>query len=284
MIPFSPGVLVGTFELLRLVDRAPIALREIPGAFSRLGGVPIKEVFSAAQELNWLEADTAGIAELTAAGHRLVGLGTYQSQLRVALFDYIDAVRPAWLQAASQGRMRVRAFAGNAIAQVIDEAGLSTGNDKETVAFWDALAARARGLRNDRLTEIGRAGERLTIAHERQRTGRDPKWVALDNNADGYDVLSIVGADDPRPLSIEVKATTMFVGGEFHITANEWQRASDAEAHIFHLWRIKSNDEATLTVTSPADLAMHIPVNQGEGTWESAVVPFSVFASSVRTI
>lgn len=278
MIPFSPGVLVGSLELLRLARLTPLALREIPVSFSRLGSVPTRDVLAVTQGLNWIEADPAGMVELTPAGQRLAALDHYQLQARAALLDYIEVVRPAWLQMAAQGRLRVRAFAGGAIAQVMDEAGLMSGEDPATVAFWDALAAQARGLRNDRLTEIGRVGERLTMSYERDRTTVDPKWVALDNNADGYDVLSVVSDSDLSALSIEVKTTTMQSGGAFHVTANEWQRAVEAEAHLFYLWRLNASREAgQLSVVTVEGLAAHVPQNQGLGTWESVEVPFSAF-------
>jgi hypothetical protein len=234
-------------------------------------------VLTAVQGLNWIQADMAGVAELTAAGRRVAALATHEQRSRAALLDYIDVARPPWVQAAARGRAPVRAFAGVAIAQVLDEAGLMDGADDATVAFWDALAARARGLRNDRLTEIGRSGERLSIAYERQRTGREPKWTAIENNADGYDVLSVVGPSDPRFLSIEVKASTVPGGGEFHLTANEWRRATEAEAHLFHLWRLNGEVGPRLTVVSPEQVASHIPANQGHGSWESTSIPFAVF-------
>ena len=55
------------------------------------------------------------------------------------------------------------AFAGNGVAQVFVEAGLANGFDDDVVAFWDELAARARGLRDVKLSEFGREGEKLTI-------------------------------------------------------------------------------------------------------------------------
>ena len=62
----------------------------------------------------------------------------------------------------------------------------------------------------------------MTLAHEKDRTGRKPKWVAIDNNEDGYDVFSVVDAEDSRALSIEVKISTMGLAGSFHLTRNEW--------------------------------------------------------------
>ena len=278
MIPFSPGVLVGSFELMRLIGLSAVQVHEIPHAYTRLGGVPVNDVLGTVQGLNWMRTDPSGTAELTAEGSQVVKAGSYEMQLRTALLHYIDRVRPIWLQTASQGRMRVRMFAGPTIAQVIDEAGLTTGDSPEVVEFWDALAARARGLQSDRMTEIGRRGERLTMEYEKQRTQRDPRWVALDNNADGYDVLSVMDADDPRQLSIEVKTTTMSTGGVFHITANEWSRADDARMqHAFHLWQLRDAGPI-LKVVSVDQMETHMPANQNAGEWESVAVPFSAFS------
>ena len=127
--------------------------------------------------------------------------------------DYIDVVLPPWVQNASFGRARVLSFAGSEIAQVFVEAGLAHGTDDGVVAFWDELAARARGQKSGRLTAIGRHGERLSLAYEENRTGQKPEWVAIENNADGYDVLSVVGSDNLRQLSIEVKTSTMGLAG-----------------------------------------------------------------------
>ena len=219
----SPGLLVGAFDLLRLAELTPLTLRTVPSAFSKLGGMPVKDVLATVQELNWIEATPSGTVVLTLSGARIYALPDHQARTRAAILDYIDIVRPAWLQSALSGRSRVLRFAGSTIAQVFDEAGLVVGTDPDTVAFWDALAARARGLKDDRLTAIGRIGERATIAYEKERTGSDPQWVALENNADGYDVLSIVAADDPQLLSIEVKATTSTGDGILYLISVEPQ-------------------------------------------------------------
>lgn len=281
MISLSPGLLVGAFELLRICGDKRVPLRELPAAFSKLGGMPIKDVLALAQGVRWIEANTEGTMELTLSGQRLLNLGSYQARTRAAILDYIDIVRPAWLQAAGSGRSRVLLFAGSAIAQVFDEAGLASGTDGATVAFWDALAARARGLKDDRLTAIGRIGERASIDFEQNRTGHKPMWVALESNADGYDVLSILDRTDPRPMSIEVKATTRSNGGHFHLTQNEWRRAQETDHHVFHLWRVE--DESAVyppVVVTTAAMSEHVPANLGEGEWQSVVIPFAAFPNT----
>jgi len=243
--------------------------------------MPINDILVVAQGLNWIETSPSGVAEITVSGQHLRKLEDHRTRTRFAILDYIDVVRPAWLQAATSGRSRVLLFAGTTIAQVLDEAGLVRGTDPETVKFWDALAARARGLKNDRLTDIGRIGERASVEYERRRTGEDPKWVALESNSDGYDVLSIVSKSDPRPLSIEVKATTQNDGGNFYLTRNEWQCAQETPNHVFHLWRIEGNSAVSPpTVVSAASLSAHIPLDHGLGMWQSTMIPFdAVFQS-----
>lgn len=128
-----------------------------------------------------------------------------------------------------------------------------------------------------RLTGIGRAGERLTIAHERERTGHEPKWISVESNEDGYDVLSVAGRSDARLLSIEVKATTVGTGGSFHLTANEWDRAVFNDIHAFHLWDI-SRPVPSLAVLAKTEVAPHVPDNRGNGAWESVEIPFGAFS------
>ncbi len=277
MIAFSPGIVQGCFDLLGIASRNALSFPEISSSFARLGGLPSGQVIGTAQSLKWLSASEAGIATITPIGARLITLSGYETMLRQALLDFIDAERPAWVQNAIYGRMKVIAFSGTEIAQVFIEAGLAHGDDDATVLFWDVMAAMARGQRNDRLTTIGRQGERLTIVHEESRTGRKPKWVAIDNNEDGYDVLSIVDAGDLRSLSIEVKTSTIGMAGSCYLSRNEWERAQDTDNHVFHLWNIHSNRNPDLAVISPPEMEAHIPSDAGSGSWKSVEIPFVAF-------
>lgn len=280
MIGFSPGVIQSCFELLRIASRNSLSFTELLASFSYIGSLPTAKVMSTAQGMRWLYANNEGIATITSSGFRLLNLSSYQPMLRQALLDYVKIERPPWMQNATYGRSRVIHFAGTEIAQVFVEAGLAYGIDDDVVSFWDSIAALARGQQNSRLSEIGREGEKLTIAHEEMRTGRIPKWVAIDNNEDGYDILSIVELDDARPLSIEVKASTMGLAGSLHLTRNEWERSLDVENHIFHLWAITSKGKNALAVVRPDEMQNHIPTNSGSGSWQLVEIPFSVFHSN----
>jgi hypothetical protein len=277
MIAFSPGIAQGCFELLDIVGRRRMLMSNISKEFSRLGCMPSGKVVETAQAMNWLSCDEDGLALLTIAGQRVVLSQGYESRLRQSLLDYIDIVRPSWLQNASFGRARVIAFAGNDIGQVIVEAGLAHGIERSVVEFWDEMATRARGQKAARLNNIGREGERLTLEYERARTGREPKWVSIDSNADGYDILSVAGPSDGRLLSIEVKATSIGVAGSLHLTVVEWDRAMTSDLHAFHLWDM-SRREPRLTIVCADEVAKHIPSNSGEGEWESVQIPYKAFS------
>ena len=151
------------------------------------------------------------------------------------------------------------------------------------MAFWDALAARARGQKDDRLNAIGREGERLSLAFERERTGRQPKWVAIDNNDDGYDILSVVSADDLRKQSIEVKASTLGLRGSFFLTRNEWERAMEAEQHSFHVWSLATTPP-TLAVLDSVAVSEHVAADQGDGEWRVIEVPLRAFHARFTAI
>jgi hypothetical protein len=277
VIALSPGLAQGCFDLVGIASRNALTFPQICSSFNQLGNLPIGRVIETSQGLKWLQTSEAGIAIVTPSGARLQSLRGYEPRLRQALLDYIDVERPAWVQNASFGRLKVIAFAGNQIGQVFVEAGLADGTDDDVVSFWDAIAAMARGQKNDRLTSIGRQGERLTIAHEEGRTGRKPKWVAIDNNEDGYDVLSIVDMEDPRSLSIEVKSSTMGLSGAFHVSRNEWERAQETENHAFHLWAMYPNRDPSLAVVRPQEMRSHIPSDRGAGSWERVEIPFKAF-------
>lgn len=283
MIGLSPGLAYGCFELLSIISRNSLTFPQIHASFAYISSMSAGKVIETAQRLNWLRADDKGIAVITPSGQQLLSVSGYKPMLRQALLDYIDVERPPWVQNATFGRSRVLSFANSEIAQVFIEADLAHGIGDEVVAFWDTLAARARGQKNNQLTTIGRHGERLTIAYEEARTGRKPKWVAIDNNEDGYDILSIVASGDARHLSIEVKASTMGMSGSFYLTRNEWERALEVTHHVFHLWAIPVNTLSRLAVITPSEMQEHTPQNFGQGHWQNVEIPFGAFKGHFQT-
>ena len=281
MIQFTPGVIQGCFDLMGLVQKESQPFGDYAYAFPKLGGVDAAKVIEVSQALGWLAASEVGSATLTHPGTRLLGIETYELQLRQALLDFIDSTRPAWLQNAATGRARTLNFISNDLRQVFAEAGLAEGTSQDIIDYWDELASRARGLKNIRLTGIGREGERMSISHELRRTGRLPAWVSIESNQDGYDILSTVSQTDLEQLTIEVKASQRGLEGDLHLTANEWERAQSFKQHAFHLWSMNSWPRQ-LAILSTADMHSHVPTNNGEGTWEYVSIPFRAFVDKFK--
>lgn len=278
MTQLSPGIVQGCAEMLRLLAANPCPRALIRSSFFEFSGVQSSLVIEAADRIGWLATDESGHAIPSPKGMRFIGSASYELLLRQAILDHVDTFSPAWLQNATAGRARVLAFSGQGVAQTFVEAGLAGALDEDGVSFWDSLAARARGERDSRLTEIGRRGERLSLEYERARTGHDAKWIAINSNADGYDLLSVVSSTDSRSLSVEVKASSQGLDGRFFVSRNEWETAVDRPRHIFHLWDVAAVP-ARLAVVEVSEMAANVASDQGYGEWQSLAVPFAAFAS-----
>lgn len=273
---FSPGIVDGCFILIDKVGKAAMPLASIVPAFPKIGSVRSEHVLRTSQEMGWLCAGESGEAKLTVMGVRILEQSNTRARFRRALLDYVERVNPSWVEQACYGRNKVVTFAPGAIRQIIDECGLTTGFDDVTVAFWDMLAAMARGQRDDAFTRIGREGERLSLTYEERRTGVKPKWVAVDSSSKGYDVLSVASREDLSKCTIEVKASRQGLGGRFHLTRNEWEVATRGNNHLFHLWDLTTSPPR-LAVIKLEQMRQHMPSNSGSGEWERVEVPMKAF-------
>jgi Domain of unknown function (DUF3883) len=274
----SPGVAFGCIELLGVVKRNHLT----PGGVHSLslGSVSSAAIYRACLELAWIEVQPDGLLSVTVRGERAAIARSPQAGLRTMLVDFIEVEQPPWLQLVPYGRRETLLQAPPGVRQVFVEAGLAYGDDDETVRFWDALAARARGLRDGALTEIGRRGERLTLQYERHRTGVEPKWIALEASSDGYDVLSRVSMSDTRRMTIEVKTSEQSVEfALFHLTRNEWENACCSSAHRFHLWSLTSS-KSQLAVLTVEQVWLHVPSDRCSGIWKTVSIPFAAFQAS----
>lgn len=271
----SPGVAYGCFELLDLIESTPMALDAARG-LGKLGVVSARRVTDSTISLGWAEVNELGKLVPTTRGHVVRMLPLTESRLRRAILDVVETTDPPWVQNARFGRRRFLQYAPAEIAQLCSEAGLVSGSHPDVVAFWDTLAARARGLHDVQLNEIGREGERLTLEFEQARTGSTPRWIALDSNEDGYDVLSQMGADDARRLCIEVKTSSQGIRGAFYLTRNEWETAQSVMHYQMHLWDV-SGHSPQLAIISLDVVSAHLPRDCGEGSWDIARVPFAAF-------
>jgi hypothetical protein len=151
----------------------------------------------------------------------------------------------------------------------------------EDIKWWDHVSGRVR-LEGDRLKlERGRKAEQLTLQFETQRLLRLgietlPKWVAIEDNTAGYDVLSYeIGEFGLLNKLIEVKST-IASPLRFFITRNEWNHALEiGDAYIFHIWDLQPVIPI-LYVKKASDIAPHIPQDNLKGKWTLAEIPVSV--------
>lgn len=255
-----------------------MSAEELLSGLAKVGGMSSVSALSLAEDLAWLCINETGQLRLSAGGLKVYNADGYEAALRRILLHYVETQKPDWLQNAVYGRSRVLNFCPVGVRQVFVEAGLTGAPNDEVVEFWDWLAGIARGLQKDHLLNIGRAGERLTLIHEEARTGVKPRWVAVDSNQDGYDVLSVKAADDGAFLSIEVKASRGGIGALLHLTRHEWEIALDRPLHIFHLWDL-SCAPPRLAIVGMDELSPHIPADAGSGCWKDVEVPFRAFES-----
>lgn len=275
---FSVGVLYSAVDFLTLLDSSPISTRDFHASFERFSVANANEVLKVSQECCWIELNVDGYIYATEHGKRLLGHTDYQLPLRMQVCDLIATYQPSWAKRMRNGRAEVAKYLADDVSQCFRDAGLLDEWSPDIISWWDELAQTANARRSTELLAVGREAERLTIEHEEQRTGFKPKWQALESNFSGYDVLSRISDADSDRLMIEVKGTThKKQDAYFFLTKNEWVVAEQAENYKFHLWLL-SYDPPQLIEAAKEILKPHLPVNQGNGTWETVRIPFNELA------
>ena len=277
MITLSPGIAYGCFNLLRIVSEHRLPLSRVGSEVPRFENLPTQDLLELCQRLSWIRANDAGEAVIAPAGDHILSIGSERQRLRQALIHYVETERPDWLQLSLDGRLRCMKFGPTGVVQTISEAYLAEGYEPDVVAFWDLLAAIARGQRSAALFAIGRRGERLTLDFEKRRTGREPLWRSIESNSDGYDVLSVVSSVNLARVQIEVKTTTVGLRGTAHLTRNEWDQTELMPHHVLHLWDLRDDTNPQLAIVPRADALPHVPTDSGNGRWRDVEIPFSAF-------
>jgi len=239
----------------------------------------MQSVLETAKRGGWILTDHDQTYRLSSTGERMRDQSTLAGALREMVMQLAVDLRPSWVRLAMRGRAAVLKYAPPEVVQCLVESGLADSVDSVTVAWWDRLSLTDRSEMDQGKLDEGRRGERLSCEFERLRTGREPRWVALENSTTGYDVLSSVSDTDSTPLVIEVKTTVQgWRSGRFWLTRNEWDVLSRSEHARVHLWGIAGESLQFSTVETGSLLA-HIPWNQGSGSWEVVSIRFSDVAS-----
>jgi hypothetical protein len=281
----SPGLLYSAQKLIETVSLSPMDREKFLWSFRTILVSPAEGVLALATRCGWIGINEQLGLDVTAMGRNVQALPSAEAKLRQQIRDFIQAVQPPWAKLIPAGRAEALPFMPPSARQCFFESELDKEPPSdEVVKWWDELASAARGRAVDYLSEVGRAGERCSIAFEQSRVGRRPSWHSIESNKSGYDLLSISEASDPSDLQIEVKASERPISfADFHVTRNEWEVAQTSERYVFHLWSLAAS-EKRLAILSPNQLAAHVPTEQGEGRWESVAIPFKAFGNAFQAV
>lgn len=273
------GILYRVVDLLRLLHQEPRPKSEILTSFavSRFRNVSIDDVLSTGFYGGWVRVDESDCVSCTTDGCNLLSLASAQHRLRCQIERILEKEDPLWASSAVQGRQALASYAPPEAVQCFREAGLLDGEDDEIVAWWDTMGSRFRAAREKVYVEIGRRGERLTFDLEKERTGRQPKWIALEYSNAGYDIISSISANDAHRLVIEVKTSVQpWNRADFYLSRAEWNTLIQEENPLVHLWSV-CLDTPLHAAISISDLQQHIPSDRGDGVWHRCRVPFEAF-------
>ena len=149
------------------------------------------------------------------------------------------------------------------------------------VAWWDTIQGRVRLNNDQEVMARARAAEKLSLEHEQAELVKlgieqSPRWIAIEDNFVGYDVLSYRHTPEGvQTRLIEVKST-IASPLRFIVTRNEWNTAEKVgDAYLFHVWDLaKSPPE--LFIRTVEQVRPHIPEDNEKGEWKSASIPVGI--------
>lgn len=199
-----------------------------------------------------------------------------QASYRALIGAVAKLERPSWLSVIPRGRMLLESVLDVDARGCFARAGLLDGHpDDQAVELLDQLAQLARGWDALERMDSARKAERLSLEVERRRCAairgaQPPVWVALDNNAAGYDILSSCQRGGQiAPKYIEVKSSRATPPVVF-LSRNEWEVGSRSpDAWVLHCWIMH---EARLVELTWDQLRPHVPNDAGVGRWEIATI------------
>jgi Domain of unknown function (DUF3883) len=272
---FSVGILYSAQEFVSFIHETPVAAEEFRRHFKRFSVARPEDILEVVVKCNWADIHMDGHCRITAKGKNLLG-GAPEKVLRIQLYDVIDAEQPPWANKLQNGRNEAIRFFPDDVAQCFKEAGLLGSWSEEIINWWDRLAMAMRSRKLLINLNTGRLAESCSVKYETERTGVCPHWQSLESNFSGYDILSMVSKDDPSQRMIEVKGSTLKKKEAFcFITRNEWETAKLSKDYHFHLWCLAG--PPFLIDVDKATVEQHIPVDNGEGVWETTKLYFRDF-------
>ena len=283
MIRLSVAAIWSSHALLKRISEYTIQTAE-DIYIKNLSPVSIDTLMDLALTCRWIARDNDKFV-LSKQGTTLANTKEFSERARIILSDYVRYVTPAWARRIPFGRQEAFIFMTKDEQSCFYEAGLMDENPgKAVIEWWDQISSFLRRSEEDRKTEVGRIGEQLTILYEQKRTGRQPRWISLDSNLSGYDILSQQTKEDASTLLIEVKSSEKSIStADFYVSVNEWHTASNTENYMFYLWCFYGGKKQ-LAVVSPQQLSHFIPTNNKSGEWQTVRIPFASFSESFKEI
>lgn len=276
----SPGVLHSSRELLTVLKKRDMEVDEFFDSLNRIptmGTASRKKVLELCQDAQWIQLTDLEKLKLTTGGKEIAESLNHIISMRMQLQSIIFHTNPPWGKKAQHGRQELLNFVRPEIKQCFQEAGLCDGTGEDVVEWWDKLANASRGFRQERLLAIGRIGERLSIDFEKERTEKEPKYIALDTSEPGYDILSVVSRDDASRLCIEVKSSEQNLNqAYFHLSRNEYDNAKLIDNYTIHLWLLDPKGNRQLILPFEV-VEKHCPNDRKNGKWGSVIIPFNSF-------
>lgn len=150
--------------------------------------------------------------------------------------------------------------------------------ENDVVLWWDTLSSKIRFNYDQGKLERGRVAEKLSLDFETVRLtklgiDKAPRWIAIDDNTVGYDILSYDNGNfGPVNRLIEVKSS-IASPLRFFITRNEWESALKyGQSYYFHIWNL-SLPIPQLHERSALQVRKHIPEDNNRGKWTIAEIP-----------
>lgn len=198
---------------------------------------------------------------------------------RACLSDLIVSQRLGWARIITLGRGRFLRQLERDEQQCFRAAQLTDDPPTpDVVQWWDILSGNMRREYDRGRLERARKAEWHTMQHEIQRLEKlgitqQPRWIAIDDNTAGYDILSydVMEGENPRNRLIEVKSTTASPL-RFYVTRNEWEQAIKfGDAYHFHVWDM-SVTPPRLYERTVSQVRPHIPEDQASGKWATAEI------------
>lgn len=149
--------------------------------------------------------------------------------------------------------------------------------DDDAIEWWDSLRLISRTDLNNSLLQQGRKAERWTIENELSEylnltPELTPRWVSLDSDHYGYDILSYrtQANNVPNTVLIEVKSFARISDPHFYLSSNEWKKAvQTAPNYLFYIWCIETKEHRIQTVDQ---VQPHIPLTTGQGIWQNVLI------------